>query len=314
MNRYLIITVDTEGDNLWNCSQNNIISTENAVYIQPFQSLCEQYGLKPVYLTDYEMAKDNTFVNNAKSWLLDNNCEIGIHVHAWNNPPFFDLIDKFHGNPYLIEYPLDVMEAKFKTTYDLIYDNFGIRPRSHRAGRWAMDQRYFEILKKYGIITDCSCTPGISWKRNSGMTISGGSDYRYSNHYPHMICDILEVPVTIRHFSHYFSLRNVKHCIKTVFLGETIWLRPSFFSLKEMMDLVRNVSKEDDNDYLEFMIHSSELMPNGSPYFKNSFDVERLYSTMDSLFSFCMSLGYSGITLSDFYQDFINEKDILSYR
>ena len=50
-----IITVDTEGDNLWGYKEGDTITTNNALYIPRFQELCENYGFKPVYLTNYEM-------------------------------------------------------------------------------------------------------------------------------------------------------------------------------------------------------------------------------------------------------------------
>lgn len=47
--KHFIITVDTEGDNLWEYKKGTPIGTENAKYLPRFQSLCEKYGFKPVY-------------------------------------------------------------------------------------------------------------------------------------------------------------------------------------------------------------------------------------------------------------------------
>ena len=55
-------------------------------------------------------------------------------------------------------------------------DKISHNPVSHRAGRWAMDDRYFEILKDFGITTDCSFTPGVNWESSKGIT-GGGSNY-----------------------------------------------------------------------------------------------------------------------------------------
>ncbi len=52
------------------------------------------------------------------------------------------------GAPYLIEYPDDVMEAKIKFLTNLIFERTGIKPVSHRAGRWATNEKYFELLSK----------------------------------------------------------------------------------------------------------------------------------------------------------------------
>ena len=48
------------------------------------------------------------------------------------------------------------------------------------------------------------------------------------------------------------------------------------------------------------MIHSAELMPGGSPYFKTEADIELLYSIMDTYFRQIVSAGYTGVTLSDY--------------
>ena len=47
--KYFIITVDTEGDNLWNYKLGDEVSTKNADYIPRFQRLCEKYGFKPLH-------------------------------------------------------------------------------------------------------------------------------------------------------------------------------------------------------------------------------------------------------------------------
>ena len=51
MKRALLITIDTEGDRLW--SRPTTVETRNAEYLPRFQSLCERYGFKPTYLTNY---------------------------------------------------------------------------------------------------------------------------------------------------------------------------------------------------------------------------------------------------------------------
>lgn len=64
MNRrkmYFIITVDTEGDNLWKIKQCSSgianITNRNGQYIERFQRLCEKYNLIPTYFVNYEMTQ-----------------------------------------------------------------------------------------------------------------------------------------------------------------------------------------------------------------------------------------------------------------
>ena len=83
-------------------------------------------------------------------------------------------------------------------------------------------------------------------------------------------------------------------------LGEDMWLRPFRNNLKPLQKLTQKVQREDP--YLEFMIHSSELMPGGSIYFKDVEAIERLYSIMDQYFAEIMQQGYCGVTLREYAQ------------
>ena len=300
MRKYFIITVDTEGDNLWEYQTGDKITTKNAKYIPSFQRLCDQYGFKPVYLVNYEMLSSNIFVDNAKKWVKENKCEIGIHPHAWNNPPEYRLDAVYNGQQYLIEYPEIIMRQKFQVLYDLIKAKFNVAPISHRAGRWAMNDIYFNILYDFGIKVDCSVTPMISWEKSKGLTC-GGSNYIHANTRPHKINNILEVPMTIRK-SHFAKNGTAKHKIKTLVLGSTIWLRPATNSLADMIGLIEKVDNEPENTYLEFMIHSSELMPGGSPYFRTAKEIDNLYYTMKYIFDFVSSKGYQGSTLKEYFK------------
>ncbi len=49
-------------------------------------------------------------------------CEIGMHLHAWNNPPEFDLNKVNDQRDYLFEYPKQIMEEKIQTLTGLLED------------------------------------------------------------------------------------------------------------------------------------------------------------------------------------------------
>lgn len=302
-----IITIDTEGDNLWEYVKGKPVDVENAKYIPRFQNLCNKYGFKPVWLTNYEMIISDEYVNYINKPLSEGQCEIGIHIHAWNNPPYIDLKGKYNGNPYLIEYTGEVMREKFKTTYNLIEERLGVSVKSHRSGRWAMDERYFKLLEEFGVTCDCSYTPGISWATAAGETTTGGSDYRNVSKGAHMVGNVLELPATVRRYSHYLSFGgSLIHKLRTIIKGGAIWLRPALSSLAEMKKLMKDVDAESGNDYLEFMIHSSELMPGGSPYFEDEEAIDRMYYTMAQLFAYARELGYEGETLESYTKRYLD--------
>ena len=97
--KYFIITVDTEGDNCWGWKDGDPITTENVLQLPRFQNLVEKFYFKPVYLTNYEVAKDERFLKVFKQKQNEGLCEIGLHIHAWNTPPFFELQNTYSGNP-----------------------------------------------------------------------------------------------------------------------------------------------------------------------------------------------------------------------
>lgn len=298
-----IITVDTEGDNLWKWSQGDEIQTENALFIPRFQELCEKYGFVPTYLTNYEMVMDERWVEYGSKKAKEGKCEIGMHIHAWNSPPYYDLENRYGGNPYITEYPDDVMEAKIHELMKLLRECFKTEIVSARSGRWATNEKYFDLLKREGIIVDCSVTPQIDLSKIPGCSDNCGNDYTFDPIQPFFLKNgLLEVPMTTR-FVRHASRGSIKHRLKTLMVGENMWLRAHTKSLEDLIKLSKRVQKE-KVDYLEFMIHSSELMPNGSPYFRNEDEIELLFKVMEQYFIWLKKAGYFGIALADYAKEY----------
>ena len=82
-------------------------------------------------------------------------------------------------------------------------------------------------------------------------------------------------------------------------VGKNIWLRPSISSNEEI-ELLLNEAQKRNTDYIEFMMHSSEFMPGGSPYFKDKEAIESLFHNLEMLFD-KISDSYEGITLEAYY-------------
>lgn len=317
MRRYFIITVDTEGDNLWEPVIKSYgmreITVKNADYIERFQLLCEKYHFIPTYLVDYEMSAAESFVGMAKERIADRKCEIGMHMHAWNTPPIFELkYRRSSHNPYACDYPHEIMWNKMKLMTDVLQNQFGIKPVSHRGGRWYIDPWYIQALQKLGYKVDCSVTPGVSWKQQIGYA-HYGNDYTgyprkayYMNGkylYKENKSGILEVPPTIRDYplnDRISAIIKKSSAYKTI-QSQKMWLRPNGNNLPDMLNLVRYAEKE-ECDYLEFMIHSSELMPGGSPTFKNARSIEKMYYHLETVFD-RISSSYKGISLEKYAEE-----------
>ncbi|WP_208617492.1 MULTISPECIES: hypothetical protein [Bradyrhizobium] len=315
--RSFLITIDTEGDDIW--SRRSSVETRNASFLPRFQSLCETFGLKPTYLVNFEMANDPGFIEFGRDLIARGAGEIGMHLHAWNAPPGHRLTsnDSWH-QPFLIEYPEDEIRKKIEYQTHLLEDVFGVKMLSHRSGRWALNAFYANVLRDLGFRVDCSVTPHVDWSGIKGDPGgAGGSDYRGfpEQHYWMSERDIglgggtslLEVPMTIINRSPAFLTRATQACEDISDLPDRTrryiwpleWLRPNGSNLTSMLRIL-DIAISQDRPYVEFMTHSSELMPGGSPYFPTAESVEKLYRDLNELFSQATK-HFRGSTLSEFY-------------
>lgn len=77
------------------------------------------------------------------------------------------------------------------------------------------------------------------------------------------------------------------------------WLRPMGGNVETMKKVVEQTLTQ-GNDYVEYMLHSSEYMPGGSPTFKNEQDIERLYADLEAFFSW-LAPQVRGMSLAEYY-------------
>lgn len=81
-----------------------------------------------------------------------------------------------------------------------------------------------------------------------------------------------------------------------------IWMRPNGRNGKQLSQKVWRAAGE-NAQYVEFLIHSSELMPGGGPYFPKRTDIEALYRDLDRLFYTAVQW-FSGCTLKTFREKY----------
>ena len=317
-----LITIDTEGDHLWSSPRE--ITTRNALFLGRFQQLCERYELKPTYLVDYEMAESPDFQQLGRDILRRGTGEIGGHLHAWNNPPLVALTpDDGQRQPYLCEYPPAVMKAKIHALTSRLEEVFQTPLVSHRAGRWALDGLYARLLDERGYRVDCSVLPGERWtvattdpSRPVTLDFRGFPDQPYFLDFDNLrvpgTSHLLELPMTVRPRRPTLErLREawepngaVRRGLDRILPRRLDWLRPNGRNLNRLLGLLNTVRAE-RHPYAQFMLHSSEFMPGGSPTFRTPAHIERLHANLETLFA-AARRHFRGMTLQEFYDAFAN--------
>jgi 2-polyprenyl-6-methoxyphenol hydroxylase-like FAD-dependent oxidoreductase len=298
---YFLVTVDAEGDNVW--SRAGAPTTANAGFLSRFQRLCESYGLMPTYLTTHEMAVSPVFREFAADAIARGAAEIGMHLHAWDSPPIVPLTsnDNTH-HPYLTEFAEPIMRAKIVYLTRLLEDTFGVPITSHRAGRWGFNDVYARLLIEQGYLVDSSVTPGLSWRDHPGDPRgTGGPDYTVFPERPYFIdpqdigrqgtSALLEVPVTSVD-PRPTAVRWMAERLRSGTLPYRAlrrWWPPvsALLPVATRPGLTRRTIRQalaDRRPCLHLAIHSSELMPGGSPKFPTPRDVDALYDQLEAIF------------------------------
>jgi len=303
-----LITMDTEGDNLW--SRPRSVTTRNAAWLPAFQQLAERFGFCPTWLVNWEMAHAPACVEFLRDVLARGTGEVGLHLHAWDTPPLEPLTsDDAQHHPFLGEYPESLMREKLARLTGILEETFSRPLRSHRAGRWAFDGRIARWLRERGFTADCSVCPGVDWRSTLGDPRGlGGPDYRAAPREPYYLDEynvtkpakdsatgaLLEVPMTIGQ-----PRQNVTGFVVEAFSKRHYWLRPNGRNGAALRERVEE-AVAGGRAHAMFMLHSSELMPGGSPTFPDDASIARLNDDLAELFAHAQARGCRGRTLGEF--------------
>ena len=315
-----VLTVDSEADNQW--SHGIPLATENVRYWEPFQSLCRRHGVRPTYLVTSEILSDSLAQSLLKSWAQRHEVEIGAHLHPWTTPPFVDAPGLRFNDPshaFISELPQELARAKLENLTDEIRVRLGIRPVSFRAGRFGLNLGCARSLAQLGYVVDSSVTPLKSWRKMPGLPGGpGGPDFSQQTARPFLIQGtgdpgLTEIPVTIiptysllRRFPPLLDLyrslpaKALRRLLLRRWLSpQPAELNPAFtdFRLRDLQSAFGHQSE--DAGVAVMMLHSSELMPGGSPSRATEASVRDLLMNLDRFMGLVLSRGAEPTTLTE---------------
>ena len=314
-----LLTVDTEADNQWDVDAP--LTTANLACIPRFQTLCDEFGFCPTYLCTYEVVTSDAFDRILLPYLRERHAELGAHLHPWSTPPFDDEWDAGGlGHAYPSELPAELLAGKLESLTFTLAERTGAAPTSYRAGRWGMSASQISILLELGYRVDCSVTPLISWARDIGLR-EGGPDFTGAPNVPYRVSSedvnqpgtsgLLEVPVTILYTSALMRrsplTRALYHRHRRSIPGRAAdrlfhlapqWLRPYPEMSARRLVAVCETARRLDLPVIEMMLHSSELMPGGSPYSQTVEAIDDLFERLRTTFRYLVEHHVEGMTLS----------------
>lgn len=322
---FFVMTIDTEEEWDWNKGfSTGKPSVQNIQNIPKFQAFCNELGVKPTYFIDYAIASDPPSVKCFKEPLAKGECEIGAHLHPWITPPIEE--DIHNENTHAINLPPDLVKRKLKILTQKLKDEFGGRPLTFRSGRWGVNGTLLKTLVEEGYQTDSSVYPFYA---DSSFSYYEATDTPYwpdLNDCTHEGTqrDIFEMPVTSG-----FNLPNFARCQKIhQFFSAKPWstfhaigilwhlnimrklqLSPELADAPNMITLINTCLKR-GHRIIHMFLHSSSLLPGGSPYVSNEDDEKTFYQNMADVINYLkVHADVKFCTLTEAKQHYLQEKN-----
>lgn len=308
----ILVGIDTEADDQWSAKGRQENSVRNAEELPALQELFDGFGVRPAYLTTWEMVTERSSQTVLKDLARTTRCEIGTHLHPWSSPPFRSEDRAKHTYPHNL--PIDLLDRQLTELTAAIEETFGRRPTTYRAGRNGFDGRTLPILERLGYTVDTSVDPLFNEKTKGGMVFDGAPVTPYHPDYADVRrrggSKILEVPITSSTRpklpkpieAAYARLKPIPYRGALKRLGlRPLWLRPSYTALPDMKALASSLAA-DGAPCFNIIFHSSELLPGGSPYTPDAASVKRFTDDLRGLLEHLTTkLGGRGSTYAEFH-------------
>ncbi|HEX4600969.1 MAG TPA: hypothetical protein VH116_06230 [Gemmatimonadales bacterium] len=293
----VVVSIDTEEDN-WRPSRNGV-TVENIAELRRLARLLDRWGVRPTYLTAYQVAIRPRAVETLRECCAAGRAEIGAHLHPWNTPPLSEpLVPR---NSMLKNLPAGLQLAKLEHLTTALEQAFDSRPRAFRAGRYGFGRDTVAALLRCGYRVDSSVSPFVNLERmDDGPNFVGAplDAYRLAPdrdvRRPAPDGSLFEIPLshgfTRKPFGVWDRVRRMfearpwrwLHCAGVAArlgLVDRLELCPEVASVDGMLTLSRQLLDQGVR-HLQLSWHSPTLLPGLSPFAATPADVERLYASI----------------------------------
>ena len=310
---YLLVGIDTEGDNQWSAAARRDQRFENIYALPALHDMFQRHRARPTYLITHPVARDARSAAVLRRMLDGRDCEIGAHHHAWETPPCTEADILRHA--YALQLPPEQFSAQAESLAHAIADAVGARPLAYRSGRFGFSASHVSSLEQAGYRIESSVAPLFYEAHKGGPSFVGAGNTPYFLAYDNAVIpgtsDLLEIPVSAalsrrvpkvveRLYARAPSPYMTKRILRKLGLAKVLWLRPSYSSLEDMCALARRL-KDDRVPVLNVIFHSSEAIVGGSPYNRTQDELDAFVDRLGRFLAYAVKdLGAIPVTFSEF--------------
>ena len=314
---YLLVGIDTEGDNQWDAAARANQRFENIYALPRLHALFARHGVRPTYVITYPVAADPRSAEVLRALKEGGDCEIGAHHHAWETPPC--RAEDVVRHPYASNLPLGQFEDQLASLTDVIEQAVGERPVSYRSGRFGFSAAHVPALEKLGYRIESSVAPLFYEAHKNGPDFVEAPLTPYFLSYDNATrpgtSGVLEVPVSAAlhrampkrlQYLYARAPRNytTKRVLRKLGVARMRWLRPSYSSLDDMISLARDLA-DGGEPVLNLLFHSSEAIVGGSPYNKTEAELAAFCDRLERFFEYARkTLGATPAGFAEFEREY----------
>jgi peptidoglycan/xylan/chitin deacetylase (PgdA/CDA1 family) len=295
---FLLVGIDTEGDNQWDAAARANQHFENIYALPRLHALFARHGVRPTYVITFPVARDAASAEVLRALKRRGDCEIGAHHHVWETPPFTPQdVDR---HDYAANLPLRQFDAQLASLTGAIEAAVGQRPVSYRSGRFGFSAEHVAALERLGYRVESSVAPLFYEGHKHGPDFVEAPLRPYFLAYDSATrpgtSGVLEIPVSaalnrrLPPRLQYLYARapkpyTTKRVLRKLGVAHVRWLRPSYSSLEDMIGLARDLASAGE-PVLNLLFHSSEAIVGGSPYNRTEAELTAFCDRLERFFEF----------------------------
>jgi len=316
---YLLVGIDTEGDNQWDAAARTHQTFENLYALPRLHALFARHGVRPTYVITHPVATDARSADVLRQLLAQGDCEIGAHHHVWETPPCS--ADDVRRHAYASTLPRRQFEDQLAVLTAAIESAVGVRPVSYRSGRFGFSADHVAALEQHGYLVESSVAP-LFYEAHKGGPEFVEAPLRpyflaYDNASKAGSSNLLEVPVSSAlnrrlpkrlQYAYARAPRpyTTKRVLRLLGLLRLRWLRPSYSSLEDMTALAQDLARAGE-PVLNLLFHSSEAIVGGSPYNRTQAELDAFCDRLERFLTFAIKeLGARPLTFVEFRRHYCN--------
>ncbi len=304
----LVISIDVEEEGLFfGHYPRTPPGVTNVAELERLAFISQEFGLPLTLLVTYQVARDAAACRVLSQWRDRYKAEIGVPLHPWNTPPFFDPPEP---EPVPSErLPRELLRDKFANLLSQIRTNLEGAPRSFRMGRFDAGLKVWGLLPEFGLAVDSSVAPLTPKGAEAGHFLAPADPFLLQvpglNHHGLMEVPVTMVPVvagTPELLTRMAAVlppvwgRRLRNSFRYV---GAAGVQPAWYPLASMQ-LAAQLHRRRGGRVLTMFFHSSELKPGASRLFPTEAAVQQFVGKIRTFLTWLMRTGpVQGVTLAE---------------